>query len=289
MRLLISALIIPTLCFSQPLAQIKTKEQAANFIKENFKYYKYKYDFFEIDSLNSDFDNFKEGDFNHDGIADLLVFGKAHVDAKSTTFEQEEIIILMGDKKKLKKVKFPYSFFGGFGDNGVPRPKVISIEQKDYVLIKYEVFKQRQPPTTFYDTLFIMNDHVIPFAKTPSDKEVTRIDFKTDRCFGTCPVFEMTIDKNFDVEYNGLEFVDKKGKYKLRINTQDWDYITSLIRNLKIEDLKDNYSIDWTDHQTAFLTVVFKDGTKKNITDYGLAGTFGLAALYDYFFELSKF
>lgn len=290
MRLLLSVLIIiPTICFSQPLTQIKTKGQAENYIKEKFKYYDSKYDLFVIDSVGSNFDNFKEGDFDHDGVKDLLVFGTALVTVKTTTYKEDEIIIIIGDKKKPRKVNFPYGFFRGLGVHIIPYPKVISIEQKDFILIKYDIVDREQTSETFYDTLFIKNDHVIPFTKMPSEMGVTRIEFKTNHCYGTCPVFEMTIDKNFDVEYNGIEYVDKKGQYKLRINNKDWDYITALISNLKIEDLKDNYSINWTDHQTGFLTVIFKDGSKKNIEDYGLSGTFGLSVIYDYFFELRKF
>src|SRR5882672_5485825 len=127
MKLLLITLVIPAICSSQPLTQIKTKEQAENFIKENFKYYDYKYDSFVIDSVNSDFDNFKEGDFNHDGIADLLVFGTAHLSDRGATYKKDEIIILIGNKGKPKKVKFPYIFFDGVGDNGTPLPKVIRI------------------------------------------------------------------------------------------------------------------------------------------------------------------
>ena len=289
MRLLIILLIIPTICFSQPLTQIKTRKQAESFIKENFKYYNYKYDLFVIDSVNSNFDNYKEGDFNHDGIKDLLVFGTAHVTVKTETYREDEIIIIIGDKKKPRKINFPYSYFRGLGVHIIPYPKIINIGQKDFVLIKYDIVNREQTSETFYDTLFIKNDHLIPFANIPSDKVITGVEFKTNRCYGTCPVFEMTIDKNLEVEYNGIEYVDKKGQYKLRVDHKDWDYITNLISNLKVENLEDNYSIDWTDHQTAFLTVIFNDGTKKSITDYGLSGTFGLSVLYNYFFELRKF
>jgi hypothetical protein len=288
MRLLLIVWIIPTWCFTQPLNEITTKEQAENFVKENVRFHDHNYDSFVIDSVDSAFDNFKKGDFNHDGIEDLLIFGTAHVSVKKEMYKEDEIIIILGDRKKPRKANFPYNFFRGLGVHIVPYPKIVTIQQRDFIVIRYDV-ADRKGSTTFYDTLYIKNDHVMPFEKEPGEKAVMRIELKTTNCFGTCPVFEMAVNENLDVDYNGIEYVDKKGVYKLRLERKDWNYLSALIDNLRIEDLKDNYSINWTDHQTAFLTVTFKDGTKKKIEDYGLAGTFGLSLLYNYFFELKNF
>lgn len=288
MRLLL-LLIFPTICFSQPLTEIKTKRQAENFIKENFRYYDYKYDLFVIDTIDSHIDNFKVGDFNHDGQNDLLVFGIAHVTVKETTYKEDEIVILIGDGKKPRKVNFPYRFFRGLGVHIIPYPKAISIEGKDFVLIKYDIIDREQTAKTFYDTLFIKNDHVIPYTENPSEEIVTKIEFKTGYCYGPCPVFEMTIDEDLNVVYNGIDHVDKKGEFRLKAEKKDWDYLVALVKNLNVHDLRDNYSVAWTDDQTAFTTFLFKNGDRKKIEDYGLNGTFGLSVLYDYFFNLSKF
>jgi len=289
MKLLLSILIIPTICSSQLLTQIKTKEQAENFIKENFNYYDDKYDSFVIDSVDSNFDNFKEGDFNHDGIKDLLVFGTANI-ATQPAYSEDEIVIIIGGERKPRKAKFPYGFFLGPGVHIIPYPKVINIGQKDFILIKYNVVSHKQQISkTFYDTFFVKNDHLMLFTNKPSARAITAIGFRTTTCYGTCPVFELTIHKSLDVEYNGIKYVEKEGEYRLKIDSYDWDYLTELIGNLKIENLKDNYSVGWTDDQTGFLTVVFKDGDKKQIEDYGLSGTFGLTVLYAYLFELRRF
>src|SRR5258708_26648416 len=260
MKRLLIILIIPSFCFSQDLNQIKTRNQVEKFITENFKYHnEYKYDSFTIDSTESSFDKFKEGDFNDDGIKDILVFGTAYLTIEKMTFKRNEMIILIGNKNRPKKVNFPYGFFDQFGSQTTPYPKLIHIGQKDFILIGYEVENYRQKTSKiFYDTVSITNDHFIPFTKHPTEKEIIRIDFKTDHCYGTCPVFEMTIDKNLDVDYNGVDHVDKKGQFKLKAEKKDWDYLTSLISNLKIEGLQDNYAVNWTDHQTGFLTVVFR-------------------------------
>lgn len=284
-------LIFPTICCSQSLTQMKTGEEVEKFIKENFKFYgKYKYDSFTIDSANSSYDNFKEADFNHDGIKDLLVFGTARCSPEKMAFTKNEIVVIAGDKNRPRKINFPYGFFSNFSTEATPYPRVVSIEQKDFLVIGYEIVNYRKKTSEkFYDTLSIKNNHLIIFTKHPSKRQVTKIHFKTDHCFGTCPVFEISIDKNLEADYNGIDHVEKKGQYRLKAEKKDWDYLTSLIANLRIEDLKSNYNINWTDHQAGFLNVTFEDGTEKSIKDYGLSGNFGLSILYDYFFELRKF
>jgi hypothetical protein len=288
---LLALLIFPIICFAQPASQIKTRRQAEKFIKDNLKYhYEYKYDSFKIDSTNSTYDQFKEGDFNHDGLKDLLIFGTAYLSVQKMSFKESEVIMLMGDKSKPRKVNFPMGFFSRFASHAIPYPRVIEIGQGDFIQIGYEVTNHRQQTTKLlFDTVEVRNDHVISFTKKPSERRITKIDFKTDHCFGTCPVFELSIDGDLNVDYNGIDHVDKKGEHKLKAERKDWDYLSKLIANIRIEDLNSSYRLNWTDQQTGFLTVTFGDGEKKGIEDYGLSGTFGLTLLYSYLLDLIEF
>ena len=58
---------------------------------------------------------------------------------------------------------------------------------------------------------------------------------------------------------------------------------------MKILSLKDTYEVDWTDDQNCKLKVKFSDGTKKNISDYGMIGTLILVIFYQFMSELRKF
>lgn len=293
MRLLITFLLIPTIGFSQLLTEIKTIKQAQTFIKTNLKYDKYKYQDFKILTDDSSrFDTFKAGDFNHDGIFDLLIFGIASIikDKKSEPLEREEIIIILGDKKHPRKTTFPLSYFINLFTTIKFYPKVISKDNKDYVQIEYEVYDRKlESKETFYETVFVKNDKLIPLTDHPSNKSISRVEFKTDYCYGSCPVFELNIDSNGDVEYNGLDHVNRKGFARLKMNDKDLDYLKTLLQYLKIEELKDKYSVKWTDDQTGFLKVNFKNGEKKEIEDYGMVGTFGLSILFDFLYELREF
>jgi hypothetical protein len=294
MKLLIAILFLPAICFSQSLSQITTKKQAEKYIVENFKYYRdYRYNQFTVeDTVSASVDNFKHGDFNHDGIEDLMVFGTAVVMRGKDQYTLDEIAIIVGDKRTPRKVHFPYEFFEGIGIDMAPFPKIINAKEKDYIMITYNMGRVHidDPLQVRSDTLFVdLNDNLIPFSSHPSDKSVVRVEFKTDYCYGTCPVFELTIDSDLNADYNGIKYVDKTGLHRLKADKKDWDYITQLISHLNIENLENNYAVRWTDYQTGTLTVVFKNGDKKTIEDYGMKGSFGLSLLYDYFFELSKF
>lgn len=294
MKLLIPILVLPTFCFSQPLSQIKTKAQAEKYIVDNFTYYRdYRYDQFTVeDTVSASVDNFKHGDFNHDGFEDLMVFGTAVVMRGKEQYTLDEIVIIVGDRKTPRKVHFPYQFFEGIGIDMTPFPKIIKLIEKDYVAITYDMDRvhNNEPLQTRSDTLFVdSNDNLLPFSNNPSKKEISRVEFKTDHCYGSCPVFELTIDSDLNADYNGIKYVDKTGLHRLKAEKKDWDYITRLINHLNIKTLKDNYAVRWTDYQTGTLTVIFKNGDKKTIEDYGMKGSFGLSLLYDYFFELSKF
>lgn len=291
MRLVLIILFIPTIGIPQPLDNISTTEQAEEYIINNFRYYTVKYDKFTIlQSDTIDFDTFSFGDFNHDGFKDLLIFGTAEVSKGKENYIEDELLIILGGKKRTKKVRFPCDYFGYLFYHAIPYPKLISVNRKDYIQIRYDFYNRTDRTNeSFIDTVSIKYDHLIPYTENPSEHEVSRIEFKTDYCFGPCPVFELNINRNGEVDYDGIDHVIKKGNHILRINTKDWDYLETLMKHIKIEELQENYNVMWTDDQTGYLKVFFKDGDIKQIEDYGMVGTFGLSILFDFLFELRKF
>lgn len=61
-----------------------------------------------------------------------------------------------------------------------------------------------------------------------------------------------------------------------------------MINYIQLSSLKGRYRVNWTDDQTAKLEIKFNDGQVKEISDYGMIGTFGLDLLYEKFFTLRK-
>ena len=92
--------------------------------------------------------------------------------------------------------------------------------------MKYEIIDGKTKIKSYFsDTLTFFKDKIIPFIINPKDKEIEEVEFETDYCFGSCPVYKLTINKNRDVYYNGIKFVEKLGEYNLKIDEVDWQYI----------------------------------------------------------------
>ncbi|HVW60593.1 MAG TPA: DUF6438 domain-containing protein [Puia sp.] len=107
--------------------------------------------------------------------------------------------------------------------------------------------------------------------------------FKTSQCYGRCPVFELTINKDRTATYHAIMYNDKAGEFKGIIPAQEFDELMELLRYLEPDKLNDRYDVSWTDDQTATTEIQY-NGLSKTISDYGKIGTFGLAILYNKFF-----
>jgi hypothetical protein len=64
--------------------------------------------------------------------------------------------------------------------------------------------------------------------------------------------------------------------------------VVDIIQYINIRTLRRKYQVAWTDDTTMFLKIAFRDGTVKEIEDYGMIGTFGLNHLYELLSMLSK-
>jgi hypothetical protein len=138
------------------------------------------------------------------------------------------------------------------------------------------------------DTLIYKSGDFIELNRTPDKDEIDSIQFRTGRCYGTCPAFSISLAGNGVASYDAMEYNPEKGKFRTRIKKADLNEIVQLVNYLSLKKLKDHYDVTWTDDQTSWLLVWFKDGTVKEIRDYGLRGTFGLIRLYGLFFDLRE-
>jgi len=122
---------------------------------------------------------------------------------------------------------------------------------------------------------------------------IEKIEYQTNRCFGTCPQFIILIDElknaTFDAqEHNRIDKKGKeiKGKFKTIIRENEFNEIVSSLIATDFPNLNDNYSVGWKDDHTCFLTVSYDNGKLKRIVDYGLNGTPELKKFYQLMFEL---
>ena len=79
-------------------------------------------------------------------------------------------------------------------------------------------------------------------------KEQTTVLFELIKggCYGTCPIYSISVDENRQIEYEGKRFVDAIGTYNWIINEKDFNTVNALINkkfktdytyNMEVQDL----------------------------------------------------
>jgi len=280
MRTLTTILILlltANLTLANDIDDLQTKDDVQKFlVKINPEWEKY--DFFENtgkeDTSAYGKGNFFKIDLGNNGLTDLVINGKyffAVTDNGNGNYESHFIDrgTFMLDKHTLKNIvykdKTPLLIIGSYSE--------------------YNFGKNNDTKT---DTLVLKFGEFYEYNSTPDNFKIEEISFSTSHCFGTCPVFELIIKADGTAKYNAIEYNDKKGKFKTILDTATFNKLLQTINYLKWTSLKDEYSVNWTDDQTATLEIKFSNGQTKKISDYGMIGTFGLEHLYDQLFALRK-
>jgi hypothetical protein len=147
------------------------------------------------------------------------------------------------------------------------------------------------------DTLIFRFNDFVEYNTSPDKLNIQKIKFATSGCYGTCPVFELSIDSHANALLNAIEYNSNNsdvfdttnslnGHYTSDINMDDFNNILDIINYIHLPKLKDDYSVNWTDDQTATLEIKYNNGHVKKISDYGEIGTMGLQLLYGKLFSL---
>ncbi|MDQ0067273.1 DUF6438 domain-containing protein [Chryseobacterium lathyri] len=132
-----------------------------------------------------------------------------------------------------------------------------------------------------------------------TDSQYAKIEYQAGACFGSCPIFTMTINPdrtaileaehfNFSKDFSKDEFSKSlEGTFQGVIKEGDYNKLVSLLNGLDVKNLKDKYGTkNITDLPTSYLRINFTDGTSKNIEDYGKRGSEKLRETYMFIEEL---
>lgn len=279
--------------YANSIDSLKTDNDVVQFLKrinEDFRSTKFKpIELRSTETLRKELDcggiadkwqvnNWEKVDFNNDGRTDLLVqlywydYGVYVVtDNGNGSFKLHTLSYNIYEKCELAK---PYKssdgqfllFFEGkqMKDRNGNNTRIVS--QIDTMVYQYGGFVENN--------------------RMSSNYSIDSITFHTSACYGSCPVFSITMDKNGNAIYDAQVYNPKQGKFSAAIDRQNMENITGLINYISVKNLKNDYKVDWTDDQTSWLDVKFSDGSVKTIRDYGLRGTAGLRLLYSFFFDL---
>lgn len=266
------------LTLANDIDKLQTTDDVENFLVKKVNP-KWKDEIFFESTESQDTSAYAKGkfikiDLDNNGLTDLIINGKyffAVTDNGNGKYESHFIDrgAFMLDKYTLKNIaykgKTPILIIGSYNEYNFERKKDIKT-----------------------DTLVFKFDDFYEYNATPDNFKIEEISFSTSHCFGTCPVFKLTIKANGKVKYEAIEYNEKKGKYKTNLDTDTLNKILQTINYLNFTSLKDEYSVNWTDDQTSTLKIKFSNGQTKKISDYGMIGTFGLEHLYDQLFALRK-
>ena len=102
-------------------------------------------------------------------------------------------------------------------------------------------------------------------------KEIEKIVLERGMCYGTCPVYKITIYEDGRVEWDGKHYVQEAGMREWSISSENFNEIVKSIEKSKLVNMKDNYTEAYTTCMPSTVLVVhFKDKTKKKIDhDHG--------------------
>lgn len=140
------------------------------------------------------------------------------------------------------------------------------------------------------DTLEIKFGTFVQFQstkQTPKNK-IKEIHFEATPCYGSCPVFELKLTSDGNLDYYGKRSTNFKGRKKVKLNGAQVEELFGLVAYTNVQNFKDNYAVNETDNPGANLKVVFDNGEIKEIYDYGRSGTYNLRVIYKKLLEISK-
>lgn len=224
--------------------------------------------------------SFYKADFDNNGLTDLLAIGKYYDFNISVlmNYGPDSLVLNRLTRRNFQECTFPK----------ITMDAVI----KYYYMSQPQWLEKKKQTLQQKDLVFKFGDF-IEMNSTPKAYEITKIEYQTGMCFGTCPAFSLEINKDrkakFKAEYYNRKTKNSeeiKGTFKTVIQEKAYSTITDLLNYIDFPTLEGNYSVNWTDDQTCTLKVTYNHGQVKEIKDYGLLGTYGLDRLYQLFHEL---
>ena len=223
---------------------------------------------------------FTKADLDNNGYTDLIVIGEWNDPSIICIFDQGKNKFSIN---RLTRRSFQDCSFASVDTNG------------GETFVNYYYFKQsddwRQIDTTpniqSKKLIYKFGDFV-EYNNSPPNYNIQKLEFQTTMCFGSCPIFNLTINSNRSAKYEAVKFNESEGEFSGTIDKDTYNELLELLNYIDFPNLKNNYSVGWTDDQTCTLSITYDNGKKKTITDYGKIGTYGLDRIYSILFKLRE-
>jgi hypothetical protein len=287
--LLFSIFFFSSTAYANRIDDLYTDSDVYNFVKsENPQFGKDKFGKFQIqptdsllknlkcDGIFADWNikNWEKVDITNDGLTDLVFI--------AYWYNYISYALIDKGNNKFELIRFSKNSF-----ENCELVKPIKIGTENCL----KLFRKTQQPdliskmpfsfkeVMIIDTLIFKYKSFIELG-TPVNETIKSIELNTSACFGSCPIFNLKLYDNGKSNFEGIAHTKAKGKSYKTLSKDIFNELNDLANYINIGKLKDQYQVPWTDDQTATLTITYRNGAKKTISDYGMQGTFGLSAIY---------
>jgi hypothetical protein len=100
-------------------------------------------------------------------------------------------------------------------------------------------------------------------------EQITEITLERTACFGTCPMYKLTLMRDGTATYTGRRFVERVGTYKGKF--YGFERLAQLVEARGYFNLRDDYSAPITDMPSTVTSVV-RAGQRKTVNNYADTG-----------------
>ena len=118
--------------------------------------------------------------------------------------------------------------------------------------------------------LFEFDYLYVPLAP-PENLTDIEITLERTACFGTCPIYSVSIDGEGNVVYEGKKFVRIEGVRTYTIPQEDVKELVAMFYGINYFSLNDRYDVPVTDNPTIITSLKTGD-KKKTVSNYANSG-----------------
>jgi hypothetical protein len=104
------------------------------------------------------------------------------------------------------------------------------------------------------------------------------IELERTACFGTCPVYRVSLFKGGKAELHRIRYTDPVGDFEGTVSVFDYGKLCYLVKRLGFDELPARYAAGWTDSPT-FIVTATAGKTRKVVSDYAGVGPIELWAV----------
>ncbi|MGI4871264.1 MAG: DUF6438 domain-containing protein [Janthinobacterium lividum] len=274
-------LLAATSCLANEIDQLRSREAVTAFLRKHHRYWQNQVFFGPnaADTVGYGRNKFFQLDLDGNGLTDLLVDGKSLLAVTDAGHGQYHFHFIdrgtNGGSRHTQLLRVRYQ-------GTMPLLAVKSVSTH------YNNSTNQYSTEVRTDNLIFKYGGFIEYQAVPANLKIARISFSASTCYGSCPVFKLTIGPDRTATYQAIRYNNKQGQFRGVIDLNAYDQLLATLAYLHLTSLQDAYAVTWTDDQTMQLEVTFTNGQVKRIKDYGGVGTQGLANLYNQLFALRE-